>query len=466
VPAGYTLTGISCTAGGATVVIGSGGSGAFVAGATNGFDAGDNTVQVTVGAGNTPTCTFTNTQNSSLAIQKATLGGTGSFDYTVSGGGLSAFSRNTATQGNPTTQAAVVFTGSDASGDKYVTETVPAHWALTNIVCTANGATILIGTGQGGSFSQGATAGFDPGDNTVKVTVSNGNTPTCTFTNTKLPTLTIIKYLKGTSSSFGFTSTGGLSPSTFTLTPPAAGCTAPVGSTCAQTVYSDLALGTYTVSEDSKTGYVLTDLNCTLHPGTYDPTTTRTVSTTLAAGENETCSFTNEEAITGSTTRTQGFWATHSSLTNAVWFGGTVGGVTYSGLSASDAQICIDPNPHNLSLTTIGQVLGGFWSGISQTSTGKKRSSLDQARMQLLQQLLAAILNHAAFGSSPSGSISIADAKAAFCGTNATAIQNALSAMAAFNTQGDNGLFTPGASANGKVAKDLANIPFWDTLIP
>jgi hypothetical protein len=227
-----------------------------------------------------------------------------------------------------------------------------------------------------------------------------------------------------------------------------------------------LALGTYTVTEDTKTGYALTDLNCTVHSGVYDPLVTRTVSTTLAAGENETCSFTNEESPTGNTTRTQGFWATHSSLTNAVWFGGTVGGVTYPGMSTADAQLCIDPNPHNLILADIGQVLGGFWSGVSQTSTNKKRSSLDQGRMQLLQQLLAAMLNHEAFASSPSGSITIAGAKAAFCGTNETAIQNAQAAMAQFNTQGDNGVFTPGASANGKVAKDLANIPFWDKLIP
>jgi len=470
VPDGWRLTNIVCTANGATILIGTGQGGSFSQGATSGFDAGDNTVKVTVANGNSPTCTFTNTLNSAtLAIQKVTVGGTGLFNYVATGTGISNFSRTTSAQATPTSVAPMTFTGTDASGDKYVQETVPSHWALTNIVCTANGATIVIGRGGSGAFTDGGTSGFDAGDNTVKVTEANGNSPTCTFTNTKLPTLTVIKYLKGDVSDFGFTSTGGLTPSSFTLTPNGTNCTpAPgAGNTCASTTFSDLTVGgTYTVTEDSKTGYLLTDLNCTLHPGTYDPASTRTVSTTLAAGEDETCTFTNEQQQGGSTTRTQGFWAAHSSITNAVWFGGDIGGVHFDPMSASDRQICIDPNPHDLTLTTLGQVLGGFWAGISQTSGNKKRTDLNQARMQLLQQLLAAISNHAAFGSSPSGSVSIAQAKAAFCGIDIDAIKAAQSAMAAFNTSGDNGVFTPGASANGKLAKTLADIPFWDTLIP
>ena len=56
--------------------------------------------------------------------------------------------------------------------------------------------------------------------------------------------------------------------------------------------------------------------------------------------------------------------------------------------------------------------MGGFWSNVSKTTTGAKRSSLDHARMLLLQQLLAAILNNQLFGSTPSG-ITIDQAKAA-----------------------------------------------------
>jgi hypothetical protein len=113
---------------------------------------------------------------------------------------------------------------------------------------------------------------------------------------------------------------------------------------------------------------------------------------------------------------------------------------------------------------TVNQVMGGFWANIAKTSTGVKRSALDQARMQLLQQLLAAILNNQLFGSSPSGSISIDQAKTAFCGTDITAIRNAQAAMGAFNTSGDTGAFTPGQSADAKTARAIADIAFWDVL--
>ena len=39
-----------------------------------------------------------------------------------------------------------------------------------------------------------------------------------------------------------------------------------------------------------------------------------------------------------------------------------------------------------------------------------------------------------------------------------------MSAMAAFNESGDNGVFTPGVSANGKLAKSLADLAYWNTL--
>ena len=107
--------------------------------------------------------------------------------------------------------------------------------------------------------------------------------------------------------------------------------------------------------------------------------------------------------------------------------------------------------------------MGGFWSDISKTSTGKKRSALDQARMQLLQQLLAAELNASAFGSMPSG-VTFAQLESAYCGTDQTAIKNAQQKAASFNSQGDNSTFTPGTSADSKNARAIANYVFWDVL--
>src|SRR5262249_59994194 len=115
------------------------------------------------------------------------------------------------------------------------------------------------------------------------------------------------------------------------------------------------------------------------------------------------------------------------------------------------------------SIDTLGMLMGGFWSNISKTSTGAKRSALDQARMQLLQQLLAAELNASAFGSVP-GNGSFTAWEAAYCGTNQSAIQTALQQAASFNSQEDSSLFTPGISADSKNARAVPDEAFWDTL--
>ncbi|MFL5650740.1 MAG: hypothetical protein ACJ777_05615, partial [Chloroflexota bacterium] len=149
--------------------------------------------------------------------------------------------------------------------------------------------------------------------------------------------------------------------------------------------------------------------------------------------------------------------------------GGTIGTITHNGMTDAERTICdlapigvydpaVDVGP-----LTVAQVMGGFWSNVSKTTTGAKRSSLDHARMLLLQQLLAAILNNQLFGSTPSG-ITIDQAKAAYCGTNINAIKAAATAMAAFNEGGDTGLFTPGASADPKAAKAIANLVYWNVL--
>jgi hypothetical protein len=182
------------------------------------------------------------------------------------------------------------------------------------------------------------------------------------------------------------------------------------------------------------------------------------VALTLAAGATIQCDYDNSAPLT---TRTQGFWATHRLLTDAVWNGGTIGGHTFAGVA--DKSLC-DSGLFSSDLTT-AQVLGGFWANIAKQSDGDKRDAQDQAKMRLLQQLLAAILNNAAFGSAPT-TVTIDQAKAIFCDPNATLTQinNAASAMAAFNESGDSGLFTPGVAANGKDAKQFADIAFWDVL--
>jgi len=172
-----------------------------------------------------------------------------------------------------------------------------------------------------------------------------------------------------------------------------------------------------------------------------------------------TCTFVNNGT---QTTRTPGFWSTHPSLVQQVWnpTPKLVGGITTDGMTAAERALCTSPPVGPL---TVAQVMGGFWSNIARTSTGEKRSHLDQARMQLLQHLLAAILNNQLFGSAPSG-MTIDQAKAAYCGTSVPAIRVAHAAMASFNESGDSGLFTPGASAMPREGRAIAEYGFWDAL--
>ena len=209
---GFTLTDINCTLGGAVILIGTGQGAGFAQGTSADFDPGDNSVKVTITAGDTPSCTFENTKNASLDIEKGSIGGTSTFDFTSSCTGLptpqptGAFTRNTA-GANPTTTAPFDFTGFQL-GDKYVSETPEMGYTLTDINCTLGDAVIVIGTGQGAGFVEGATADFDPGDNTVKVTVGAGDTPSCTFENTLGASLDIEKQSIGGTATFDFTSSG------------------------------------------------------------------------------------------------------------------------------------------------------------------------------------------------------------------------------------------------------------------
>jgi hypothetical protein len=187
---------------------------------------------------------------------------------------------------------------------------------------------------------------------------------------------------------------------------------------------------------------------------------TQTATINLKNGDTVTCVFEN----TGQgVTRTQGFWATHTPLANIAWFGGTAFGHTFPGVAGvtgiGDTMLC------GQNIDTLGKLMGGFWSDISKTSTGAKRSALDQARMQLLQQMLAAELNASAFGTVPSGgSGQFAAWEADYCGTNQDAIKTALQQAASFNTAGDIAQFTPGTSADSKNARAIANKSFWDIL--
>ena len=116
---------------------------------------------------------------------------------------------------------------------------------------------------------------------------------------------------------------------------------------------------------------------------------------TAAAGNAVECSYVNSAERT---TRTQGFWATHTALTNSVWNGVSIG------LNTSRRHLVWMPRsvPTRLTREPGGQALLGDHCHWHQRGTGrilgklanktsgltKKRSDLDKVRMQMLQQYL------------------------------------------------------------------------------
>ena len=188
---------------------------------------------------------------------------------------------------------------------------------------------------------------------------------------------------------------------------------------------------------------------------------TATATITIKNGDIVTCTFENTSQ-TGGVTRTQGFWATHSPLASIAWSGGSAFGHTFPGVAVvggiGDQLMCARS-------LGIKQVMGGFWSDVSKTTTGSKRSALDQSRMQLLQQLLAAELNASAFGTVPVNG-TFAAWESALCNGSSKDIQTAMQQAASFNNAGDSSQFTPGTSADSKNARAIADLPFWDKIVP
>jgi len=378
---------------------------------------------------------------------------------------------------------------------KYVTNNNGGTLGVSDFPLFISGTPTTSGTSVGlvaGNYTASETSqyGYTPGPwggncaSNGTVTLNIGDNKVCTITNDDQPgTIVIVKNAKPESGSFSFDTTGSTSgpgtswPASFGLSGDPAGG--------ANTRSFTVDRGNYTAAESTQLGWLLTGIG-----GSADPTTpyacvvtgsggssgsgdlnTATVTMDVRNGDTVNCTFEN----TGSgATRTQGFWQTHPQLADIAWNGGDAFGHSFPGVvntaGIGDTTMC------TRSLTIDGfapaadgnsELLGGFWSSVSKTTSNKKRSALDQGRMQLLQQLLAAELNASAFGSVPSGgSGKFAVWEDALCGINQTAISNAQSQAAAFNSQGDSSTFTPGTSADSKNARLWANYVFWNIVKP
>ena len=218
------------------------------------------TVSFNLGVGQDVTCTYNNTAKGTLIIKKTTVGGTGTFTFNVPGvspsPSITTTSPNVAVSSSPITVT---------EGTYDITENLPDNtWKQTDASC-------------------------DNGDNPSSVTVGLDQTVTCSFTNTKLATVKIVKNALGGNGTFNFNSTGGLNPSTFSID-------TSVNST---QEFDNVTPGqSYTVSEPTQpNGWSLSNISCSSDNRNSTTSTnlsnqTATISD-LGAGDTVTCTFTD-----------------------------------------------------------------------------------------------------------------------------------------------------------------------------
>ncbi len=208
-----------------------------------------NCTNIVIANGGEATCTITNTAKpAQLEIVKHTdqLSGDGSFNFNVIG----QESLSLSTEGGSATSS----TMSLNAGSYDVTETIPEGWALSSVSCL-NGETPL-----GEATTTGRT-----------LSLQNGDSVTCTFTNTMRATLTVKKIVvndnNGTkvASDFTFKVNGGEAV-TFEVDG-----------------QNDLIVnaGSYSVTEPAVSGYTTTYENCS--------------EMTLTNGGSATCTITNND---------------------------------------------------------------------------------------------------------------------------------------------------------------------------
>lgn len=357
-----------------------------------------------------------------IIVQKVTVGGDGDFEFSAD------YDSNGFTLSNGDTDNS----GFIATGVHSVSETVPEGWDITSATC-------------------------DDGSDPSNIGLEADETVVCTFENTKRGNIRIIKDADPNDvADFNFT--GGLG--NFTLDDDEGVAEADTGTHPNSQLFPNLIPGVYTVNETQPNPFwTLNSISC-IDVDTSEPYGITTVGNgmmlDLAAGKNIECTFVNEKE---SPTRTQGFWQTHTAFTTSVFNNIGIGG-----------SMPIGTAPHKGFITNAGQLFGAYYSNISMKSTGKgknaQRTDVDKARMQLLQQLVTAKLNCAAFGCALSVQNMITAADVAYAGISVSAILASAGALDAYNNSGDTIIISPPlppvGNATPKDSQALVDKAFWD----
>src|SRR5207249_1027761 len=162
VPAGWDLTGLSC--------VSSLGTSTFTTTAPPVAGPGTATASITLAAGDTVTCTFTDTKRGQIVVDKETSPSEypTSFSFSTTGTGYAGFSLTDAAAPNGQTLS---------PGAYSVSEAIPAGWDLTGLSCVSS-----LGTS---TFTTTAPPFPTRRSSDLSITLAADDTVTCTFTDTK-----------------------------------------------------------------------------------------------------------------------------------------------------------------------------------------------------------------------------------------------------------------------------------------
>ncbi|MDD2482786.1 MAG: VWA domain-containing protein [Candidatus Shapirobacteria bacterium] len=207
---------------------------------------GDTCQNVVIGAGETKYCNITNTKLGKIIVKKVMVGGTDSFDFTGDVAG-------TISTNNGNLEINNALTNYDYASQ----ESLKIGWNLTDISCD-----------DGSSVNPSL---FDLPTRSAIFRVDPGETVTCTFTNTKDATLTLVKTVVNDN-----------------------GGTAVIndfqaridGNNVPWEVAQTVSLTSHTASETTLTGY---------SAGNWGGDCAADGTVSLAAGENKTCTITNDD---------------------------------------------------------------------------------------------------------------------------------------------------------------------------
>jgi len=284
------------------------------------YPAGATQCSATVESGGTTMCTFTNDLRGSVVVTKNTVGGNGSFTFTLTGGPETVSATVTLSTSGPTTAG---------TGTATFSGLAPGSYAVT----------------------EGANADFVPVANvtTCSAMVVAGQAFVCPFANNARGSIVVTKNTVGGTGSFTFTLTGGPESVSATATISTSGTTMSASGTA---TFGGLTPGaTYTVSEGAN--------------ASFTPSGFTTCVAVIPAGGSFPCSFTNNAngsvVVTKNTTGGQGVFTftlsggpnSASAAATITTVGGT-GTATFSNLPPSPTASYTVSEAANASFSAMG----------------------------------------------------------------------------------------------------------------